>query len=212
MNVNPPAPDLEQLLINSQDARTYAYRHLTNSANLKLEIARTCLESIVNTAGILCNCFRLGKKVLICGNGGSAADAQHMSAEFVNRLSKEFDRPGLPAIALTTDTSLLTAYANDYGYDGLFERQVLALGGPNDVLIGISTSGNSANVIKGVNAARGKGLVTVGLLGSGGELTNLVDQAVVVPNQDTQHVQEALLAIEHIICYLVERALFPSTS
>lgn len=197
---------------SSLDARSYASQHLTASAELKLQVARTGVDSIVEAAALLIKCFSLGNKVLICGNGGSAADAQHMSAEFVNRLSKEFDRPGLPAIALTTDTSLLTAYANDYGYEGLFERQVMALGCPNDVLIGISTSGNSANVIRGVNAARTRGLMTVGLLGSGGELTNLVDQAVVVPDRDTQHVQEALLAIEHIICRLVERALFPSVT
>ncbi len=147
--------------------------------------------------------------MLICGNGGSAADAQHVAAEFVNRLSKDHERPGLPAIALTTDTSFLTAYANDNGYEGVFERQVLALGQAGDILIGISTSGNSMNIIRSVAASRERGVTTIGLLGEGGELITLVDQAVVVPSRDTQHVQEVLLAIEHTICLLVEKSLFP---
>src|SRR5437879_6410353 len=143
MPVNPRMEESERSIDSAVDARAYAYRHLTESAELKLQLARTSIDSIVEAAALLIKCFSFGNKALICGNGGRAADAQHMSAEFVNRLSKEFDRPGLPAIALITDISLLTAYANDYGYEGLFERQVLALGSPNDVLIGISTSGNS---------------------------------------------------------------------
>jgi D-sedoheptulose 7-phosphate isomerase len=131
-----------------------------------------------------------------------------MAAEFVNRLSREIARPGLPAIALTTDTSFLTSFANDVGFEGIFERQVRALGKPGDILIGISTSGNSANVIKSVLGAREMGMKTIGLIGLGGELGTLVDEAIAVPSDDTQHIQEALLAIEHVICTLVERALF----
>jgi phosphoheptose isomerase len=187
---------------------TYAYEHLLESAEITRRTAETCLDSILNTAKLMEDCFRAGNKVLICGNGGSAADAQHMAAEFVSRLSKDFDRPALPAIALTTDTSFLTAYANDCGYEGIFERQVLALGKPGDVLIGISTSGNSTNVVKAVAAARERGLKTIGLLGEGGVLTSMVDQAVVVPSHDTQHVQEVLLGVEHTVCLLTERGLF----
>ena len=157
---------------------------------------------------MITTCFRGGNKLLICGNGGSAADAQHMAAEFLNRLSSDFDRPGLPAIALTTDTSFLTSYANDYGYDGVFARQVEAIGQRDDLLIGISTSGNSKNVSKAVLVARECGVKTIGLLGEGGELTTLVDHPVVVPSRDTQFIQETLLTVEHVICLLVERALF----
>lgn len=188
--------------------RAHAYEHMMQSAEIQRRSADMCLDSILSAASLMVECFRAGNKVLICGNGGSAADAQHMAAEFVSRLSKDFERPGLPAIALTTDTSFLTAYANDCGYEGVFERQVLALGKPEDVLIGISTSGNSPNVIKSVLAARERGLRTIGFLGEGGALTGLVDRAVVVPSRDTQHVQEVLLTIEHTVCLLTEQALF----
>jgi D-sedoheptulose 7-phosphate isomerase len=173
-----------------------------------LRAADTCLDSILEVADLIIERFRAGNKLLICGNGGSAADAQHMAAEFVNRLDRGIERPGLPAIALTTDTSFLTSYSNDVGFEGVFERQVLALGKPGDILIAISTSGDSKNVVKSVIAARENGLQTVGLLGDGGSLTALVDRSVVVPSRDTQHVQECLLPIEHSICLVVERALF----
>ena len=188
--------------------RDLAHQHLLASADVKHRTAERCLDAIVEAAAAIEECFRSGGKVLICGNGGSAADAQHMAAEFVNRLSSDLDRPGLPAIALTTDTSFLTAYANDAGFDGIFERQVLALAKPGDTLVAISTSGNSSNVVRGVITAQQKELVTIGLLGEGGELTNLVDHAIVVPSRQTQHIQETLLAIEHVICQLVEQALF----
>jgi D-sedoheptulose 7-phosphate isomerase len=193
---------------NSQDWRSRAYQHLIQSAAVKKLAAEECLDSILSASALVVECFREGNKVLLCGNGGSAADAQHMAAEFVNRLSKEIVRPGLPAIALTTDTSFLTSFANDVGYEGIFERQVRALGKPGDILIGISTSGNSTNVVRSVLGAREMRMKTIGLMGQGGELTTLVDEAIVVPSGDTQHVQEALLAIEHVICLLVERALF----
>ena len=131
-----------------------------------------------------------------------------MAAEFVSRLTKDFERPGLPAIALTTDTSFLTAYANDCGFEGVFTRQVQALGRPGDVLIGISTSGNSTNVIQAVELARTIGMRTVSLTGSGGRLAKLADVAITVPSDDTQHIQEVHLAVEHLLCMLVERALF----
>ncbi|MGZ8845230.1 MAG: D-sedoheptulose-7-phosphate isomerase [Pyrinomonadaceae bacterium] len=201
MELQEPPKDLEQW-------RVFAGEHLRQSAETQKRTAEVCLDSILGAASLLVKCFGQGKKLLLCGNGGSAADAQHVAAEFVNRLSKDFERPGLPAIALTTDTSFLTAYANDCGWEGVFERQVLTIGNRGDVLMVISTSGNSKNIIRSVGAAREKGLVTIGLLGEGGLLTDLVDQAVVIPSKDTQHVQEALLAVEHVLCMLVERALF----
>jgi D-sedoheptulose 7-phosphate isomerase len=132
-----------------------------------------------------------------------------MAAELVGRLTNEKDRPGLPAIALTTDTSFLTAYPNDVGFDGVFARQVQALGSPGDILIAISTSGRSRNVLTAVEEARGKGLSIVGLLGEDGPLATAADIAIRVPTNDTQVIQQVHLAVEHLICHLVERALYP---
>jgi len=150
--------------------------------------------------------------VLLCGNGGSAADCQHVAAELVSRLTRDSERPGLPAIALTTDTSFLTAYANDCGFEGVFARQVEALGRPGDVLIGISTSGNSPNVLRAVELAREKGMRSIALTGQGGRLAKLADVAVSVPSDDTRHIQEAHLAVEHVLCLLVEESLFAAGS
>ena len=182
--------------------------YLAESAEVKRLTADACAEAIAMAAGVIEDAFRAGGKLLICGNGGSAADCQHMAAEFVSRLTKDFERPGLPAIALTTDTSFLTAYANDCGFDGVFARQVQALGRAGDVLLGISTSGNSPNVIQAVELARDLGLRTVSLTGAGGRLAKLADVAIAVPSEDTQHIQEAHLAVEHLVCMLVEGALF----
>jgi D-sedoheptulose 7-phosphate isomerase len=183
--------------------------YLLESAELKRQVAEQCLPSILAAADLIADTFRSGGKVMLCGNGGSAADCQHMAAEFVSRLSKEFERPGLPAIALTTDTSFLTAFANDCGFEGVFERQVQALGKPADLLIGISTSGNSPNVIRAVAAAQAVGIHTIILTGSGGRLAGMADVAIAVPSQNTQHIQEAHLGIEHSLCHLVEWQLFP---
>jgi D-sedoheptulose 7-phosphate isomerase len=182
--------------------------YLAESAAVKRLTADACAETITAAADVLSDAFRAGGKLLICGNGGSAADCQHMAAEFVSRLTKDFERPGLPAIALTTDTSFLTAYANDCGFEGVFARQVQALGRPGDALIGISTSGNSANVIQAMELARTTGLRTVALTGPGGRLAKLADVAIAVPSDDTQHIQETHLAVEHLLCLLVEQALF----
>ena len=145
---------------------------------------------------------------MMCGNGGSAADCQHMATELVSRLSAEFERPPIAAIALTTDTSVLTAYANDYGFDGVFQRQLEAIGREGDVLVGISTSGRSENVRRAVRMAKAMSIATVGLMGSGGPLEQEVDHAVVIPSIDTQRIQEALLPVEHLVCLLIEQALF----
>jgi phosphoheptose isomerase len=192
------------------ERRRTARDYLRGSAETKLRTAEACEDAILAAADLISQAFYAAGKVLICGNGGSAADCQHMAAEFVSRLTKTFERPGLPAIALTTDSSFLTAYANDCGFDGIFERQVEALGRPGDVLIGISTSGNSPNVVRAVRRARIDRLRTVVLTGAQGQLASLADVAVSVPSTDTQHIQEAHLAIEHLICWFVERDLFPS--
>ena len=189
-----------------QAVRTY----LSESAEIKRRTAEECGEAILAAADTIAESFRTGGKVLLCGNGGSAADCQHMAAEFVSRLSKDFERPGLPAIALTTDSSFLTAFANDCGFEGVFERQVQALGRPGDVLIGISTSGNSTNVVRAVRYAESVGIRSVVLTGAGGQLAAMADVAISVPSTDTQHIQEAHIAVEHLICWFVERDLFSS--
>jgi D-sedoheptulose 7-phosphate isomerase len=182
--------------------------YLLESAEIKRRTGTDCAHLIARAADLIADSFRSGGKLLLCGNGGSAADCQHMAAELVSRLTKDFERPGLPAIALTTDTSFLTAYANDCGFEGVFVRQVEALGRRGDVLLGISTSGNSPNVIRAIQTARELAMKTIGLSGKGGRLTALVDVAVPIPSEDTQHVQEAHLAVEHLLCMLVEEALF----
>lgn len=182
--------------------------HLFESADVKRQVLETCLEQILAGVDLIVGTFKTGGKMLLCGNGGSAADCQHLASEFVSRLTRDFDRPGLPAIALTTDTSFLTAYANDINFDGVFARQVQALGKPGDVLVGISTSGNSPNVIRAVEIARQTNLKIIMLTGSGGRLASLADVGIAVPSKNTQYVQEAHLAIEHILCNLVERTLF----
>jgi D-sedoheptulose 7-phosphate isomerase len=187
-------------------------RHLRDSAALAQRTAEECSAEIVQAADVIVRAFRRGGKLLLCGNGGSAADCQHLAAEFVVRLAKGRDRPGLPAIALTTDTSLLTAYTNDFGFEGVFERQVRTLGKRGDVLIAISTSGDSPNLVRAAALARRQGLSVITLTGAGGRLRRAATVAVAVPNSDTQHIQEVHVAVEHIICGLVERELFAGRS
>ena len=151
--------------------------------------------------------YKNGNKTLIAGNGGSAADAQHIAGEFVSRFY--FDRPGIPSIALTTDTSVITAIGNDYGYEKLFARQVQANGVKGDVFIGISTSGNSANIIEALKECKEKGIITVGLTGEkGGKMAEICDYCIKVPSNETPRVQEAHILIGHIICAVVEEAIF----
>jgi phosphoheptose isomerase len=178
---------------------------LRASAEAKTRAADACADDIVRAAALIADSVAAGGKILLCGNGGSAADCQHMAAEFVSRLTADFARPAIAAIALTTDTSFLTAYANDIDFEGIFARQVEALGRSGDVLIGISTSGGSKNVVRAVKTAKAAGLEVVTLTGMAGVLPDLADVAVKVPSESTQHIQECHLAIEHIICYLVER-------
>lgn len=182
---------------------------LRESAETKKKIAERCAGDISKAIDLLIKAFNGKKKVLLCGNGGSAADAQHLATECVIRLSPTIKRPGLPAIALTTDTSNLTAGANDIGYDNVFARSVEALGVEGDVLIGISTSGNSASVNNAFVKAKDKKLVTIALLGKdGGKSKDLVDLAVIVPSSDTQRIQEGHITIGHIIFQEVEQEMF----
>ena len=182
--------------------------HLLESIKVKQLTIEKCIDSILSAAQLIVDAFTSGGKVLICGNGGSAADCQHMATEFVNLLSKDLNRPGLPAISLTTDTSFLTAFSNDSNFEGVFERQVQALGKPNDLLIAISTSGNSKNVIKAVVAAKSKKMRTIALTGNGGQLKKITDVAISIPSTNTQYIQEVHLSIEHSLCELVEHDLF----
>ena len=182
--------------------------HLLQSAEIKQQTAASCAGSIARAAEVIAAVFLSSGKLLLCGNGGSAADCQHMATEFVSRFSKDLDRRALPAIALTTDTSFLTAFGNDCGFEGIFERQVEALGSPGDVLIAISTSGNSPNVIRAVEAARKRSMTTIALTGNGGRLSAMADVPIAVPSADTQYIQEAHLAVEHTLCELVEFILF----
>jgi len=181
---------------------------LRESARVKQELADQSAGTIARAASLVVDAFRAGGKVLLFGNGGSAADAQHLAAEWTGRLRGE--RRGLPAIALTANTSELTALGNDYGFDRIFARLIEAHGSPGDVAIALSTSGNSPNVLAGVAEARTRGLRTIGLSGRhGGKLATAVELALLVPSDDTPRIQESHIAIGHVLAELVESALFP---
>lgn len=194
-------------------ARERANRYLTTTAETVAKVRERCLDEVVSAASIAATSLRAGGTLLICGNGGSAADAQHLATEFVSTLTLDHPRPSIRALALTTDTSLLTAIANDFGVEHVFARQVEALGRQGDVLIAISTSGNSPNVLRAAEEARTRGLRVVGLTGeSGGRLAPMTDVCVRVPSVVTAHIQEAHLAVEQLIALLVERDLYPEPS
>ena len=191
-------------------ARERAETYLADAASLLAEVRTACLDDIVSASAMLIDTFRAGRALLICGNGGSAADAQHLAPEFVSALTLEHRRPAMRAIALTTDTSALTAIANDYGVDRMFARQVEAIGTEGDVLLAISTSGNSPNVLAAAQTARTAGIGVVALTGdSGGGLAPLADVAIRVPSTTTAHIQECHLAIEQLLALIAERALYP---
>ena len=176
---------------------------LREGAELRTAVARDCSTAIFEAADLITMCLQGDGKLLFFGNGGSAADAQHLAAEFVGRFVRE--RAGLPAIALTTDSSILTAVGNDYGFDQIFARQIQALGRPGDVAIAISTSGNSLNVLEGVKEARKRKLKTIGLTGKdGGLLAQQTDAAIMVPSTSTARIQECHIAIGHLFCELVD--------
>jgi D-sedoheptulose 7-phosphate isomerase len=183
--------------------------HLSESIAVKQKVIQSCTESIIQSVEILTNSLKTGHKVLICGNGGSAADAQHIAAEFVIRLSHNLDRPAIPVMALTTDSSILTAGGNDIGFTNVFARQVEAFGKRDDVLFVISTSGNSENIVKAIGQAKSEGMQVVALLGKkGGLVKDISDFSIIVPSENTQHIQESHITIGHIICEAVEKNLY----
>jgi D-sedoheptulose 7-phosphate isomerase len=182
---------------------------LNESSETKLKMLKECSEDILSAVNIISDSYKKGKKLLLCGNGGSAADCQHIATEFMIRLSHHINRPALPAIALTTDSSNLTAGGNDIGFENIFARNIEGLGNEGDVLITISTSGNSPNLLKAVEQAKNKGLKVIGLLGgSGGKLKALVDLPLIIPSSNTQRIQEGHITTGHIICELVEDDLY----
>jgi D-sedoheptulose 7-phosphate isomerase len=186
-------------------------QQLAESAEVKRRTGESCAPAIAAAATLVIEALKGGHKLLFCGNGGSAADCQHLAAEFVSALHHDKPRRALGAIALTTDTSFLTANANDFGFEQVFARQVEALGQPGDVLIGITTSGNSANVLRALSQARGQGLRTVVLTGrNGGKTAGMADVIIQVPSDATQQIQESHIAIGHVLCELVEKELFPA--
>lgn len=181
------------------------------SGEVKLHFVRTHADRIAQVADLMVTAVRSGGKVLLFGNGGSATDASHVAAEFVGRYDR--DRVPLPAVALATDMAAVTCIANDYGYADVFARQVEALGQPGDIAVAISTSGNSPNVLKGVEAARRKGLITVGWTGKdGGKLAGLVDHPFVVPSKVTARIQECHITLGHVLCEMVEERILAHTS
>jgi len=178
-------------------------KSLTDHLSLAERIRSELVESISDCAKVLIDCLKNGGKILLCGNGGSAADAQHFAAELVGRF--EVERRGLPAIALTTDTSGLTAIGNDYGFEQIFSRQVEALAGEKDILVGISTSGNSQNVCLAIQKAKELGCVTIGLTGGdGGKIAAEADSSLIVPARRTARIQEMHLLIIHLLCELID--------
>lgn len=191
------------------DINKFVTDSLNESSETKLKIKEQCFDDIIKAIDFIVECYKSGNKLLLCGNGGSAADCQHIATEMMIRLSHHINRPALPAIALTTDTSNLTAGGNDIGFENVFARNVEGLGNKGDILLAISTSGNSPNVIKAVEMAHKKGMRVIGFLGgSGGKLNALVDLPIVIPSTNTQRIQEGHITIAHIICELVEVKLY----
>ena len=186
-------------------------KNILNILEESIQVKRHCIENnvdrIIQAADMLAACFSRGDKLLIFGNGGSAADAQHLVAEFVNRF--QIERPPLAAIALTTDTSILTSIGNDYHFDDIFSKQVKAIGRKGDIAWGISTSGNSTNVIRAIKAAQKIGMSTIGMTGRAGELAGCADLVFAVACDTTARIQESHITIGHILCDLVDRKLYP---
>ena len=168
----------------------FVKRTFIQSADVQTNAADSCAKEILSAAKLISDALQRGNKILLCGNGGSAADCQHMATELLSQIDREIERPGLAAIALTADTTFITGYSNDFDYNGVFERQVNALGAAGDVLIAISTSGESANILKAVEAASKKDISTIGLTGLSGKLKSLVNISVEIPSDNVQFIQE----------------------
>ncbi len=189
--------------------KNYIIKQIADSAATKQAILEneTLLDAIVTVAQECVAVYRKGKKTMLAGNGGSAADAQHIAAELVGRYG--FDRPSIPSLALTTDTSNLTAIGNDYGYDKVFSRQLEGMAQEGDLFIGISTSGNSQNIINAFESAKERGVITVALVGrDGGKMAQMADFALIIPSNATPRIQESHILIGHILCDIIEKELF----
>ena len=186
----------------------FIQEQLDASAETKKKMFESCAGDILKAVDAIIKAFNEKRKLLVCGNGGSAADSQHFATELVIRMTKA-NRPALPAIALTTDTSMLTAGGNDIGFENIFARQVEALGAPGDVLVAISTSGKSENVNRAINTAKKQGMTVIGFLGKdGGSSKELVDVPIIIPSNDTQRIQEGHITVAHIICGIIENEMF----
>jgi len=190
------------------ESLNFFQQHIMRSIEVKNALLddMTAMSNILKTSELCLEAYKRGNKVILAGNGGSAADSQHIAAEFVSRF--EFDRPGLPAMALTTDTSILTAIGNDYGFEKLFARQIQANGQAGDIFIGISTSGNSKNILAAMIQAKESGITTIGLAGNGGEIAQYCDICIQVPSSHTPRIQESHILIGHMICAYVEKEFF----
>jgi D-sedoheptulose 7-phosphate isomerase len=195
----------QQQNVDQTPARAEIARQIDSNIQLQ-EALKSHIADLVKIADVIVNAFQKGHKVLLMGNGGSAVDAQHIAGELAGKFY--LDRDPLPAIALSANTCVITAIANDYSYAEIFTRQVRALALPGDVVIAISTSGRSKNVVSAVQEARQREAITIGFSGQGGNLQDLVDYALIIPSTDTPRIQEVYLIAGHIICYLVEKALF----
>lgn len=191
------------------DNLAYFKQHIADSIEIKQKILASdeLIGKILQASDICFNAHKKGRKVILAGNGGSAADAQHIAAEFVSRF--EFDRPGLPSLALTTDTSILTAVGNDYGFEHLFSRQIQANAIEGDVFIGITTSGNSANILAAMEQAKKQNVFTIGLAGAGGKVHEVADLCLGMPSTHTPRIQEAHILVGHMLCAYVEKKFFP---
>ena len=180
---------------------------IKDSAEVKLSMLNDCINEIESAAKMMIDASEKGNKILWCGNGGSAADAQHMAAELMGGL-RSHDRPAIASLALTTDSSFITAWSNDTGYESIFSRQIEALGSEGDILVAISTSGNSMNVIRAIDAAKANNLKIIILTGkSGGKIIDMGDITICIPSNDTQRIQEGHLLVEHILCESVEASI-----
>ncbi len=197
------------ILERVEKMKSYIKREIEESIQAKQRLLEdsSVMDTILEATNAVIEAYKRGNKTLIAGNGGSAADAQHIAAEFVSRFA--FDRPGIPSIALTTDSSILTAVGNDYGFDRVFARQIEANGVEGDIFIAISTSGNSTNILEAINSAKSKHITTIGLTGGdGGKMADICDITIKVPSYSTPRIQESHIMIGHIICAIVEEELF----
>jgi D-sedoheptulose 7-phosphate isomerase len=191
------------------DAKKFIVDSLNESSETKLKIKDNLQEDILKAVDLISTCYKNGNKLLLGGNGGSAADCQHIATELMIRLSHHIRRPALPAIALTTDSSNLTAGGNDIGFENVFARNIEGLGNKGDILLAISTSGNSPNIIKATHSAHNKEMKVIGFLGgNGGKLKKLVDLPIIIPSSNVQRIQEGHITIAHIVCELVEDKLY----